>query len=199
VYVFERNLGAPGSWNQANKLTSGEPQDFDNFGYSVSIDANTLVVGAYLEDGGPGDPIAAAGAAYVFQRSLFVFTLWFHTAKLTAGDAQSDDQFGGAVDVSGNRVMVGAAWEDGGPGDPMVQAGAVYVYERSLGGPGNWGEAARLTPSDAAAGERFGSSVAIDATTLAVGEPLDSLEENSNEGAVYVFQAATVFLPIIVR
>jgi hypothetical protein len=49
-------------------------------------------------------------------------------AKLTASDAQTVDFFGGSVAISGDTVVVGAVQEDGGPGDPLYNAGAAYVY-----------------------------------------------------------------------
>ena len=96
--------------------------------------------------------------------------------KLTASDADVFDRFGHSVAVSGDVAVVGAYWEDSGGSN----AGAAYVYERSQGGVGNWGEVKKLIASDAEAGDFFGSSVAIDGDTAVVGA--------SREGAAYVFQ-----------
>ena len=65
--------------------------------------------------------------------------------------------------------MAGAIGEDGGPGDPLPFAGAVYVFERDLGGSGNWGEAAIIHPDNAQPFDGFGRSVAIHGDSLVAG------------------------------
>jgi hypothetical protein len=71
------------------------------------------------------------------------------TAKVSAGDAQSEDFFGSTLALDGDTVVVGAFGEAGGNGDPLYHAGAAYVFERNQGGPDNWGQTAKLTASDA--------------------------------------------------
>jgi hypothetical protein len=62
AYVFERNQDGANNWDQIHKLTGSDAADDDLFGNSVAISGNTVVVGAYREDGTGGD----RGAAYVF-------------------------------------------------------------------------------------------------------------------------------------
>jgi hypothetical protein len=89
-----------------------------------------IVAGAYLEDGGPGDRLADAGGAYVFERDHGGIDNWGELAKFRAGDAQDDDLFGWSVSNSGDRIVAGAFGENGGLGDPLAFSGAAYVFEQ---------------------------------------------------------------------
>ncbi|MCI0576943.1 MAG: FG-GAP repeat protein [Chloroflexi bacterium] len=191
AYVFERDQGGPGAWGQVAKLTAGDAQAGDNFGWSVAVSGDTAVAGAYQEDGGPGNPLPAAGAAYVFERNQGGPDAWGQVAKLVAGDAQTADYFGLSVAVSGDTAVAGAYQEDGGPGNPLPEAGAAYVFERDQGGPDAWGQVAKVAAGDAQGGDQFGGSAAISGDTLVVGanaedggpgNPLDGA------GAAYVFE-----------
>ena len=109
--------------SEVKKLLASNPQDGDQFGWSVAVSGDTAVVGAWLEDDGGSD----AGAAYVFQRDQGGADNWGEVEKLTASDAEADDRFGGGVAVSGDTAVVGAIGKDAGGGD---FAGAAYVFER---------------------------------------------------------------------
>ena len=85
--------------------------------------------------------------------------------------------------ISGDIAIVGAGGEDAGGGD----SGAAYVFERSQGGPNNWGEVKKLTASDAQVNDFFGISVAASGDTAVVGAFLEDAG-GSNAGAEYVFQ-----------
>jgi len=97
----------------------------------------------------------------------------FPASKLTASDAADYDVFGYSVAISGDTLVVGAPFEDGGAGDPLNAAGAAYVFERNQGGADNWGQVTILRASDRQAsdpfGDNFGSSVSISGDTLVVG------------------------------
>src|SRR6202022_3594709 len=108
---------------------------------------------------------------------LRVDPLFTQTKKLTASDAAADDRFGYSVATNGEPVGVGAYGKNS-------NTGAAYVFERNQGGAENWGQVKILTPSDAAANDRFGWSVAIDVDTVVVG----ALVKDSNRGAAYIFK-----------
>ena len=129
------------------------------------------------------------GFAYVFPTPLaggYAGPDWTSTTEsiITASDAQVLDYFGWSVSISsdGTYAIVGAYEEDGGAGDPISNAGAVYVYVRS---DSTWSQQAILRASDAQASDKFGQSVSIsgDGSYAIVG----ARGENSNAGAVYVF------------
>jgi len=169
AYVFTRSGG---SWIQQAKLMASDAQTYDYFGVSVAVSGDTAVIGAYSEaTGGSG-----AGAAYVFTRSGGA---WVEQAKLMASDAQSSDQFGYSVAVSGDTAVIGAYGEDtGGSG-----AGAAYVFTRSGGA---WVEQAKLMASDAQSSDLFGRSVAVSGDTAVIGAHRETTG-GSNAGAAYVF------------
>ncbi len=112
---------------------------------------------------------------------LTIDPLLSRETKLTAGDAAANDGFGRSVAISGNTVVVGAGGdEDAG----LQQSGSAYVFQRSGTA---WSEQAKLTASDAAAEDFFGSSVAISGDTVVVGAYRDDDAGNSS-GSAYVFQ-----------
>jgi hypothetical protein len=106
-------------------------------------------------------------------------------AKLVADDAAADEYFGHAVAVSGNRVVVGARFEDR---PNLTDAGAAYVFVHN----GNsWEQEAKLVASDAATADRFGSAVAIDGDTIVVGATDD--DDPDQSGSAYVFVRSSVW------
>ena len=162
------------------KLTASDAQGGDELGVSVAVSGDTAVVGAHLEDPGPGN----AGAAYVFSRDQGGAGNWGQVTKLTASDAQGGDEFGVSVAVSGDTAVVGAYLEDPGP----VNAGAAYVFSRDQGGTGNWGQVAKLTASDAEFRDHFGFSVAVSGGTAVVGAYFEDAGGVNNAGAAYIFR-----------
>ena len=175
AYVFERNQGGAGNWGQSKKITASDASAEDYFGYSVSISEDTLVVGALGDDG-------HAGSAYVFNRSQSVAgwpVIWGQSKKLTASDGAADDYFGRSVSISGNTLVVGAYGND----DNGSSSGSAYVFERNQGGTENWGERKKLTDSNGAESDYFGSSVSISGDTLVVGS-----ERDDDHGSAFVFE-----------
>ncbi|MCH2154305.1 MAG: FG-GAP repeat protein [Phycisphaerales bacterium] len=101
--------------------------------------------------------------------------------KLTASDAAEDDSFGSSVAISGTTAVVGARHED----DGGSSSGSVYVYQQL--GDGTWGEIQKLTASDAAELDYFGTSVAISGDWILIGANEDD-DNDSNSGSAYLFQ-----------
>jgi uncharacterized repeat protein (TIGR01451 family) len=169
AYVFVRS-GT--TWTEQQKLLAPDGAGFDNFGVSVSIDGDTVVIGSRLDD----SPIPNAGSAYVFVRSG---TAWTLQQKLTASDAGSDASFGWSVSLSGDTALVGAMEDDNAGG---TDAGAGYVFVRS---GTTWTEQQKLLAADGAAFDDFGYSVSVDADTALLGSP--SPFSPTDAGAAYVF------------
>ncbi len=141
AYVFVR---AGSTWSQQAYLKASNTERADSFGFSAFVSDDTIVIGAYREDGGAagvtgvnGDEsdnsMSRAGAAYVFVRAG---DSWSQQAYLKAPNAEADDEFGRFVSVSGGTVVVGSPFEDsaatGVNGDPSDNSGdatgAAYVY-----------------------------------------------------------------------
>jgi hypothetical protein len=205
AYVFARNQGGADQWGQVRVLRASDRQAQDQFGHSVSISGDTLVVGAFEEDGGAGNPLSEAGAAYVFARNQGGADHWVEVAILRASDRQADDHFGISVSISGDTLVVGAQLEDGGAGDPLSNAGAAYVFERNQGGADQWGEVHVLRGSDGQAEDWFGKSVSISGSSVVVGAHYESGgpgDPTSYAGAAYIFRLEAhhqVYLPLVLR
>ncbi len=176
AYVFTKSMS---SWSEAGKLTASDGAAGDRFGHSVSMsaDGNTIVVGAYGDDDNGSD----SGSAYVFTKPSTGWASMSSAVKLTASDGAAGDRFGSSASVSadGSTITIGASGSDSGGGD----AGAAYVFTKPAGGWVTTSAAAKLTASDAAAGDRLGASISAsgDGSTIAVGARGDS------PGSVYVF------------
>ncbi len=190
AYVFDRNNGGPGNWGEVKKLTASDTQQYDRFGVDVALSGDTAIIGSYLESGGPGNPLFQSGAAYIYERDHGGAHNWGEVRKLTASDAQIDDQFGISVSISGDTAVVGAHMEGGGFGNPLPGAGAVYVYERNHGGVGRWGESGKIMSSEAQGGDGFGEVVGLSNGALVVGARFEDGgpgDPIADTGAAYVF------------
>ena len=86
AYIFERNQGGAENWGQVQKLTASDAAVNDQFGWSVAIDVDTVVVGAWLKN-------SNTGAAYIFERNQGGAENWGQVKKLTASDAAANDDF----------------------------------------------------------------------------------------------------------
>lgn len=167
AYVFVR---AGTTWTEQQKLVVPDGSVAGRFGASVSISGDTAVVGS---------PFAAPGgrgAVYVFVRSG---TLWTLQQKLTASDGMPGDYFGTSVSLSGETIVVGAAWDDTPAG---MDTGSAYVFIRA----GTvWTEQQKLLPSDGASKDYFGSSASVSGETVVVGAP-ERLYFDPGKAYVYV-------------
>ena len=171
AYIFKRTEGI---WIQEAKLVPSDASSYDHFGYSVSIDGNRALVSAVYDDTEFGD---ATGSAYVFN---FDGSQWIESSKLQAADAETGDNFGHSVSISGDRALIGAYGEDG----VATFAGAAYVFHVEHG---QWSEESKLTASDGYANDNFGWSVSLSGNIAVVGA-YDDKDNGSASGSAYTFQ-----------
>ncbi|MDZ4350922.1 MAG: hypothetical protein U1A22_15455, partial [Xanthomonadaceae bacterium] len=216
AYVFVRFGG--NQWMQQAYLKASNLNASDQFGHSVAVSGDILVVGAPGEDssatGVNGDQFAdfasGSGAAYVFVRVGGIAGIWSQQAYLKASNTDSGDRFGHSVAASGNRVVVGAPDESSSAtgvngnqsNNNAGDSGAAYLFERNETN-GRWSQLAYLKASNTGAGDQFGHVVAISGTTVVAGARLEDSNAtgvNGNQGdnsaadsgAVYVFQRAGI-------
>jgi len=179
AYVFRRDdNGTPGNnsddvWVQESKLTASDGSEGANFGFSVAIQGDTVVIGAW-HDSSVG---TESGSAYVFRKDDNNTPtdprddFWVEEDKLVPSDGATFDNFGFAVAVDRDRTVIGSWLDD----DHGSLSGSAYVFRRDHNGTSTfrdddfWVEEDKLTASDAAAGDEFGKSVAISDTLIAVG------------------------------
>ncbi|TKB91334.1 MAG: hypothetical protein E8D40_10365 [Nitrospira sp.] len=206
VYVYERT---DGMWSQKAYLKASNAEKGDRFGSAVALSGDTLTVAAYLESsnatGINGDQsnnsAEGSGAVYVFERTD---GMWSQKAYIKASNTGGGDQFGDAMALSGDTLVVGAFFEDSSAtgingdqlNDDAPDSGAVYVFRRTDGG---WMQEAYLKASNTGEGDLFGGAVALSGNTLVVGAAGEdssatgingdqSNDGASSSGAVYVFE-----------
>jgi len=194
VSVFELGAATPLQIAQQAYLKASNPGQNHNFGYSVAVSSNTVVVGA------PREGNDESGAAYVFVRNG---TTWSEQARLKITNSAFVSRFGWSVAVSGDTIIVGAPSEfssaNGVNGNPNAccasGSGAAYVFVRS---GTNWTQQAFLKASNRGDNDQFGWSVAASGDTVVIGaygEDSNTTGVNSNQvnnsasdsGAAYVF------------
>jgi hypothetical protein len=168
AYVFVQQGG---TWTEQQELTMTNDLQYDLFGSSVALSGSTIVVGGPGPSFGSGLP---QGAAYVFTQSG---TTWTEQQRLTASDGGEGDSFGSSVAVSGDTALVGAYKLTVGSSDSQ---GSAYLFTRSAGA---WTQVQELAGSDAAAGDAFGSAVALADGIAIVGAP----DKGLRQGVAYVF------------
>ncbi len=153
------------------QMLIGEANDL--FGYSVSIDGDYAIVGAYEK------PINQTGSAYIFKRNG---TSWILQQKITASDAQAGDIFGVSVSISSDYAIVGASGEDP---SGTAGAGSAYIFKRSDAG---WAQQQKINASDAQASDSFGISVSISGDYAIVGASGEDPSGTLNAGSAYIFK-----------
>jgi uncharacterized repeat protein (TIGR01451 family) len=179
AYVFELQGE---SWTQTAKLLADDGRPFDEFGSSVAVAGNEIVVGVPFAD--DLHEFRNFGAAYVFKRTPNGGWTLDDKGKLTAADTIQGNniQFGWSVAVRGDQIVVGA------PGGDLHQSdsGSAYVFERTAAG---WSRSQDpLTALDPGQSEQFGTAVLIYAKDrVLIGAPFDN-EGGAKAGAAYGFE-----------
>jgi len=154
------------------RLVPGAAASNSNSGHAVDIDGDILVVGAHGHPSNGG----GAGAVFVYERSGGA---WAEVATLVGSHTDANDAFGYALDLDGERLVVGAAWKEFGGG---IRRGEAYVFERL--GDGSWVQRKRLFASNGGAEDLFGYDVALDGDRIVVG----AYGQESWRGSAYVFE-----------
>ncbi|HLW87643.1 MAG TPA: FG-GAP repeat protein [Terriglobales bacterium] len=182
VYVYNRPGGGwSGKQTQTAELT-GSGTDVYGLGNSVSINGSTIAAGAQQSTINSN---FEQGAVYIFTKPSGGWVNANQNAELTASDGSTFDHLGYAVVVSGSAVIAGAPNAEI---NSNLGQGADYVFVEPAGGWGNMTETAKLTASDGAADDSFGSSLALYAdNVLLSGAPGATIGSNAAQGAIYMF------------
>jgi len=174
--VFENVPGT--GWVQTDRIEASTAATGDRYGRAVEIDGDTIAVGALRHDG----PLPNSGAVYVYERvdpgtpNDPSDDTWAETRELLSDAPAMNGNFGVAIALDGDTLLVGARRELTGP----AVTGVVHVFERTAG---FWDLVQKLRPAPGVAGEDFGESVAIDGDRILVGAPTAS-----NGGRVHLFE-----------
>ena len=173
VYVYERN--DVGNWFLVKKVLSSDGAAGDNFGYSVAVSENVMVVGAPYDTN--DDNGKDSGSVYIFERNKGGANNWGQVKKILASNGVSGDFFGASVTTVKDTVVVGAYGKE-------FNSGLVYVFERNKDGVDNWGQTKEISTPD---GREFGFSVAMSGDIVIVGSP-EEYNNGSFSGSVHIFE-----------
>jgi len=165
VYVYKRSTS--GEWSRIQILTASDKRDNAQFGISMRMGLNRIVVGSdHLHE--------HTAAAYVFERATASDT-FSQVQRLTPDTIRERDYFGCAVAIDGDRIVVGAH------GEEHYTPGAAFLFERS--NSGTWRQTHRFVCPENSDSDEFGSSVALDDYGMYVGAPM----HDGRRGAAYAF------------
>ena len=180
VYVYRSN-GL--TWFEEQKIPGFSSSSYsDQFGYSVAVEGNTVVIGAPLDDGacGPWDPSCNSGCVYVYRYNGLK---WNQTTRIVATDNARGDRLGSSVALSAGRIVAGA--EDKAKNGQHT--GAAYVFHQEI----VWVQRGRFTSSSLVDGDRYGASVSIDGGSIVVGAPGED-SVGTDSGAAYLYRQSGV-------
>ncbi len=154
------------------ELHASDAHADDQFGWSVSIDGDTAIVGAIRHRTNNN----SIGSAYIFTR---IAGVWTEQGEILPDDGERGDYFGISVSISGDTAIVGAPGDSGNGSD----SGSAYVFTRT---DGVWLQQAELLADDGAQDDRFGSSVCLSGDTAIVGAANNN-DNGQVSGSAYIF------------
>jgi len=137
AYIFDTRRGG-----QPHSIQRPDGDAPAEFGASVAIDGDVVVVGAPLRD-------EQRGGAYIFDTSGTLASV------LLASDGAAGDAFGEAIAINKGRIAVGAVHKD-------KSAGCVYMFNT------DGQQLRKVTAEDASEGDDFGRKIALDEGNLVV-------------------------------
>ena len=132
-------------WELSETIRAPNGSGEDDFGNSVDLRKNTLLVGARDNNGGPettlesildptaSDFIESSGAVYAFQKSISsddLSSTWEVKAYIKAPDASEFDHFGSSIKIAPNgTIAASATYGESYLADENDETGAVYIYQ----------------------------------------------------------------------
>jgi uncharacterized repeat protein (TIGR01451 family) len=191
VFLYRYN-GSSWTAIPAQKIIATDGQDYDHFGFSVAIEGNTALVGAYPHNLDPNgaQPSPFAGAAYILTDNS---NTWSVSQKIVASDRLTDTyaRFGYSVDLSGNLSIIGAlgSSRDSIGQNLLTESGSAYIFKKNITS-GQWAESQKINGSYRDALDRFGNAVGISGTDIIVGAYND---DDDLQGANNLTDAGSVF------
>lgn len=161
AYLFDTTTG-----QELFKLTASDAATFHRFGSSVGISGTTAIIG---------------GGTNSVSVYLFDITTGLQLFRLTGLDSNPADFFGSSVAISGTTAIIGARNDFSSDGN----VGSAYLFDTLTGQ-----QLFKLGASNPGNGDRFGESVAISGTTVAVGARFNDYTY-FNDGSAYIFDTNT--------
>jgi hypothetical protein len=166
IYIYHRKASG---WYQHSKIIPDDGTSSDYFGEAVAMNNDYMVVGAPYDDNSYTDQ----GSAYIYKRNG---NNWVLETKIYANDRDQSDYFGRSVSISGNWIIIGAAYDD----NSYSEQGSAYIFKT------DGTQVAKLYASDYASGDYFGVAVSISGDYAIIGAYYDD-DYYSNSGSAYIF------------
>ncbi|NJX16675.1 T9SS type A sorting domain-containing protein [Tamlana crocina] len=172
---------------EREKIINPDDNELIGYGISISQHENYLIIGNNTEklDQNGKKSIENAGAAYIYEKDNE--GKWQFHQKIVGTHRHYNMKFGESVSIHGNTAVVGAHLHsyDSDGGNFLGQAGAVYVFERSINGV--WNQVQKIVPSDRGdSDDRFGYRIVLNENDMLIGAVHH--DELANGGAVYAFK-----------
>ncbi|MEA3228864.1 MAG: Ig-like domain-containing protein [Campylobacterota bacterium] len=160
------------------KIEADDAQRDDNYGQSISVSGDYIVVGASKEDSIEDN----SGAVYLYKKDSNGVLL--QIAKIKADDAEEDDYFGHSVAIDGDYIVVGAYKED----TTEDNSGAVYIFKRKSDDKDDVAQIAKIQAETPQENAMFGNSVAINGNYIVVGSSFENTDTEDDAGTAYLFK-----------
>ena len=195
AYVYQKIAGV---WTFIQKLVIPFPhrKTIDKFGYDIEITQSHIIVSAPDEDHDANETIASdstnSGSVYIYKYDGPLYSL---EQKIVASDRHSHDRFGRSIDMSGNKIIVGADFSDLDEDGlfPMDNTGAAYIYNYTGIGPTPWDQVQKIIHDDRFNGDHFGRGVAMSNSHILIADTYED-EDEVDDPLSTVFQAGSAFI-----
>jgi FG-GAP repeat len=173
VNIYRKEMSG---WNPIQRIVPTDGIANDNFGNSIAISGDYIVVGSYLSDNGT---FINQGSVYIYQKDAN--NLWAFQQKVVPSNGQSNDKFGSSVAITSDYVVVGSPYSDNGS---VLNQGSTYVYKRN----GNiWGQEFQILTPNGQANDYNGVSVSIEGDYILVSAYNDDRLRNF-QGLAYIYK-----------
>lgn len=180
VDIYQQNNG---QWSWLQRLDQSSTPDARSsanyYGHAVALDGNRLAIGStrVRRNGSNMD----VGAVYLYRLQDGI---WVYDASIGADDGADEDYFGIDIALDGDRLLVGAYFDD----DNGISSGSAYIFDYDAWGNRKWTQTTKLTApaADANPYDYYGFRVALQDDTAVVGAYLSDYS-SVNGGVVYVY------------
>ncbi len=195
VFLYERDSNS-GEWILETSIANPEPQEWEEFGRSLSLDGDFLVVGIPLDDSAGG---VDSGSVFLYQREAATGQ-WVPVevgapagnlpGQLIGPNPSTREGFGSSVALDGDLLAVGAHLDEV---NGMDEAGSVYIYQRTKA-QGPWQLLQSAANPDPQQFDKYGYSVAITPQALVIAAAFDEAGAMVDVGSLYLYEPEGVFI-----
>lgn len=178
VYIFNKDQGGIDNWGFVKQLSASDPHQNDDFGTSVAINEDLVLVGAILGDSSSIN--VDTGTAYLFSKDVGGQDNWGMIKRFTSPNLMLNDYFGGSVSISGDFIIIGAY-------GVQNRIGMAHLYYRNNGGIDQWGLSSNISRINGQIGDNFGFPVVLQESTSTIIIGADGVNSSTGIASVVKF------------